>query len=48
MKKEGTVVMFEHGDGGKGPKPQLVLSGDFYGSNHEQGKLKRLWCTRFS
>lgn len=40
--------MFEHGDGGKGPKPQLVLSGDFYGSNHEQGKLKRLWCTRFS
>ena len=48
VKKEGTVAMFEHGDGGKGRKVQLVLLDDFYRSNHEQGKLKRLWCTRFS
>ena len=38
-----TLAMFEHGDGGKGRKLQLVLSDDFSGSDHEQGKLKRLW-----
>ena len=43
-----TLAMFEHGDGGKGRKVQLVLSDDFYRSNHEQDNLKRLWCTRFS
>ena len=38
-----TISMFEHGDGGKGRKLQLVLSDDLDGSNHEQGKLKRFW-----
>ena len=38
-----TVAMFEHGEGGKGRKLQLVLSDDFVQSEHKQGKHKRLW-----